>query len=93
MESNVKRPDRRDVRRLAARLLPVISALNPAGVDDDLAADEYGHLASQVAYRALGESTDSAAAWLAQELIANWGLEPEFAASVESILRRALDEN
>ena len=84
------RPDRREVRLLAARLLPVIAGLNPAGVDDEVAVDEYGHLASQVAYRALGDSPARAADWLASELIANWGFEPEFGASAAEVVLRAL---
>lgn len=84
------RPDRREVRLLAARLLPVIAGMNPAGVDDEVAADEYGHLASQVAYRALGDAPASAADWLAGELIANWGLEPEYGASAADVVLREL---
>ncbi len=89
----MNRPERRDVSRLAARLLVVISDLNPAGVDEAVAADEYGHLADQVAYRALGDSRDSAADWLARELTTNWGFEPELAESAANGLRQALHQD
>lgn len=86
----MRRIEGREARRLAARLMPAISELNPAGVDADIADDEYGHLASQLAYRALGVSVESAVEWFVGELVSNWGFDHESAAGAGEVVRRAL---